>query len=147
MTANLLAEYSARPGKARRALTEPMVTITGSRPSASRGSDCAADLGHGEDVDLEDLAEHRRVVRLELAGRTHAGVVDHQVERTEAFAGQRRRAVRDRHRRQVGRDGDHPRRIGPFTLEASRQRAARRSADRPVRMTVAPARTRCSARA
>src|SRR5437660_729993 len=37
LTANLLAQYSARPGKARRALTEPMVTITGSRPSASRG--------------------------------------------------------------------------------------------------------------
>ena len=98
VTANLLAQYSARPGKARRALTEPMVTITGSRPVGQEGERLAADLGHREDVDLEDLTEHRGIVRLELTGRADAGVVDHQVERAQSLPGHGRRAAGGRHR-------------------------------------------------
>ncbi len=87
--------------------------------AGKEGQRFAADLGHGEDVDLEDAAEHRGIVRIELPGRAHAGIVDDQVERAKAFACQSEKPATILFDRQIGRNGDHPGRIGPFTLQAT----------------------------
>ena len=124
-----------------------MVTITGSRPSASRGSASAADFGHREEVDLEDVPQHRGIVGVELARRADAGVVDDQVERPEVAPAPGRRAVAGRPR-PSGRPGTVMirRRVSSRRATSPAATAASRSAERPVRMTVRPARTRCSAR-
>ena len=85
---------------------------------------------------------------LELAGRPHARVVDHQVERTEALSGQGEEALRGR-QSSVRSAATVIIRAGsaPSPRRVLRRRDSRRSADRPVRMTACPARTRCSAKA
>ena len=50
------------------------------------GQRLAADFDHGKNVDLEDATEHRGIVRIELPGRAHAGIVDDEIERAKAFA-------------------------------------------------------------
>ena len=83
------------------------------------GQRLAADFDHGKDVDLEDATEHRGIVRIELPGRAHAGIVDDEIERAKAFARQSEKPVTILFDRQIGRNGDHSSRIGPFTLQAT----------------------------
>jgi hypothetical protein len=86
--------------------------------AGQEGQRLAADFGHGEDVDLEDAAEHQGVVGVELPGRAHAGIVDDEVERAKAFACQSEEPATILFDRQIGRKGDHPGRIGSFTRQA-----------------------------
>src|SRR5271157_2372285 len=146
VTANLLAEYSERPGRARRALTEPMVTITGSRPAARRGNDSRQTSAMAKTL----ISKTRRSTEASCVSNCPVAPTPALLT-TRSSAPKRSRARVKRRRRSssivrsaatvIIRAGSAPSRVRPPTT------AARRSVDRPVSNTVAPARTRRAARA
>ena len=75
---------------------------------------CAAHLGECEEVDFEDLAEHRGIVRLKLPGRTHAGVVDHEVKRIKMSSQLFEQPLTLFFDRQIGRYRNDSRGVGSF---------------------------------
>ena len=86
-TANLLAEYSDRPGKARRATIEPMLHQRGALALPQEREQGPGRLDEREDVDLEDPTEDGWVVGVEVAGGADPGGVDDEVEGSEAVGG------------------------------------------------------------
>src|SRR5208337_1012744 len=146
VTANLLAEYSDRPGRARRALTEPMVTITGSRPAARRGNDSRQTSTMAKTL----ISKTRRSTEASCVSNCPVAPTP-ALLMTRSSAPKRSRArVKSRRRSSsivrsaatvIIRAGSAPSLFRPPTT------AAMRSVDRPVSNTAAPARTRRAAKA